>query len=259
MGKEKIQRIFEKDKNILSLYLTAGYPKKDAMPKLAEIAHDLGVDFIEAGMPYSDPLADGETIQKSSEKALKNGMNLQIYFDQVKQIKKETSLPVIFMGYFNQVLQYGPEQFLNTCLSVGIDGLIIPDLPPEVYEIKYQKLFEKYNMAMIFLVSPTTSEERVKKIDKLSSGFVYVVSTSATTGKKNRFGEEQINYFKRIKKLLKNNRGIVGFGIDNREKFLLANRYLNGAIIGSAFIKVLSNEGDYKKQARSFIKSIIHS
>ncbi len=257
MGKQKIENLFKQNKNLLSLYITAGYPVLDAMPELARTVYENGVDFIEAGMPYSDPLADGETIQKSSEQALKNGMNLALYFDQVKEIKNNTGLPVIFMGYFNQVLQYGPRKFLETCQEKGIDALIIPDLPPEIYEKEYQNLFEKYDLAMIFLVSPTTPADRIKEIDRLSSGFVYVVSTSSTTGNKALFGEAQTEYFKRIKKELKKNPGIVGFGINNAEKFMMANKFLDGAIIGSAFIKSISNPVTYLEDAKNFIKEIL--
>ncbi len=257
MGVEQIKHVFEQNKPVLSLYLTAGYPEIDSMPKLAEVLKNAGVDFIEAGMPYSDPLADGTTIQESSSKALKNGMNLEKYFEQVKQIKQKTELPLIFMGYFNQVLQYGPEKFLETCVKTGIDGLIIPDLSPEIFDKQYKTLFGGYDLAMIFLVSPTTSDERIKYIDRLSSGFVYVVSTSATTGKKGTFGQEQTEYFDRIRSLLTQNPGVVGFGIDNKEKFLLANRYLDGAIIGSAFIKAIANKETYLEEAKDFVDSIL--
>ncbi len=256
MGKKRIDAIFSKRKPVLSLYLTAGYPELPAMPKLAEILQKEEVDFIECGMPYSDPLADGETIQASSSKALENGMNLSVYFDQVKQINQQTNLPQIFMGYFNQILQYGPEKFLQACIDHGIDGLIIPDLSPEIYQEKYKDLFNKYDLALIFLVSPTSSDERIRMIDNISSGFVYVVSTSSTTGKNKNFGEEEIRYFKRIKKLLKKNPGVVGFGIDNYEKYKLANTYLDGAIIGSAFIKSIKDIENYLFKAQEFTKKI---
>jgi len=258
MGKERIKKIFNKKKPVLSLYLTAGYPELEAMPKLAKQIKDSGVDFIEVGMPYSDPLADGETIQHSSSRALQNGMNLETYFNQVSQIRKETNLPQIFMGYFNQILQFGPERFLQTCVDNGIDGLIIPDLPPEIYENRYKNLFNSYDLSLIFLVSPTSSDERVKKLDELSSGFVYVVSTSSTTGSSQNFGRSQIDYFKRIKKLLRKNPGVVGFGIDNHEKYVVANTYMDGAIIGSAFIKALSKKGDYLENAQKFIRHILN-
>jgi len=256
MGKERIEKIFKTGKPVLSLYLTAGYPEKDAMPKIAKSLQEYGVDFIEVGMPYSDPLADGETIQKSSHTALKNGMNLKTYFEQVKSISKQTNLPQIFMGYFNQILQYGPKAFLEACVEAGIDGLIIPDLSPEIYETQYKDLFESYNLAFIFLVTPTTSEARIKKIDELSSGFVYVVSTSATTGNEKGFGDEEIAYFKRIKKLLRKNPGVLGFGINTHQKYIIANKYLDGAIIGSAFIKKIGDRNKYLSQAKKFVKEI---
>ncbi len=257
MGKQRLQKVFKNPKkNILSIYLSAGYPQLDAMTKLIPLLADKGVDFIEAGMPYSDPLADGPTIQKSSSIALKNGMNLQTYFEQIKQVRSQVDLPIIFMGYFNQVLKTGITKFLDLCVSSGIDGLILPDITPEIYEAQYKSIFESYDLAMIFLVSPTTSPERIKKIDALTSGFVYIVSSSSTTGKEGVFGPEQIAYFKRIQAMNLHNPEVIGFGIDRREKFQLANQYANGAIIGSAFIKAIENPERYLKEAESFIRTI---
>jgi tryptophan synthase alpha chain len=254
MGKERLAKVFaQKNKDILSIYLSAGYPKLDAMPKLADVLAKNKVDFIEAGMPYSDPLADGPTIQKSSSIALKNGMNLDLYFDQIKQIRQQSDIPIIFMGYFNQVLKTGVDIFLQKCVESGIDGLIIPDLTPEIYQASYQAMFEKSDLAMIFLVTPTTSTERIKLIDQLSSGFIYVVSSSSTTGNTKGFGEKEEDYFKQIRSLNLNNPSVIGFGIDSPEKFALANQFASGAIIGSAFIKVLQTD-DYLKAASDFIK-----
>jgi tryptophan synthase alpha chain len=167
-------------------------------------------------------------------------------------------IPLLFMGYFNQMLRFGVEKFLKTCVNNGIDGLIVPDMPPEIYKQKYLAIFEKYNLSMSFLVTPTTSDDRIKMIDKLSSGFVYVVSSSSTTGKIDTFSQEQIDYFQRIKKLNLVNPTIVGFGISNRERFLLANKYTNGAIIGSAFIKAIKDKENYLEQTKSFISKILN-
>ncbi len=256
MGKKRLKKLFDKKEKKLSIYLTAGYPVLDAMPKLVEVLEQEGVDFIEAGMPYSDPLADGETIQKSSAKALKNGMNLDLYFKQIREIRKFSNIPILFMGYFNQVLKRGMDNFLQECVDSGIDGLIIPDLSPEIYMEKYVDTFDKYDLGISFLISPTTPDERIRMIDNLTSGFIYAVSTSATTGKKGEFGDEHKAYFERIKQLNLKNPVVIGFGIDNQNKFLMANRYADAAIIGSAFIKAIKNENDFLKKAKLFVREI---
>jgi tryptophan synthase alpha chain len=258
MGKERIKKLFQNNsqKDILSIYITAGYPKLEAMPGLIETLAKAGVDFIEAGMPYSDPLADGKTIQYSSSRALQNGINLDTYFTQIKSVRTQVDIPVFFMGYFNQVLRYGINRFLSACENSGIDGLILPDLPPEIYQRDYQKTFEKYDLGLSFLISPTTSHKRIDLIDRLSSAFIYVVSDSSTTGKTGDFSKEQIAYFERINKLKTRNPKIIGFGIDSPEKYRLANRYTDGAIIGSAFIKAVKNEKNYQRQASDFIRFI---
>lgn len=256
MGKKRLKKLFDKKGNKLSIYLTAGYPVLDAMPKLVEVLEQEGVDFIEAGMPYSDPLADGETIQKSSAKALKNGMNLDLYFKQIREIRKFSNIPILFMGYFNQVLKRGMDNFLQECVDSGIDGLIIPDLSPEIYMEKYADTFDKYDLGISFLISPTTPDERIRMIDNLTSGFIYAVSTSATTGKKGEFGDEHQKYFEEIKNMNLKNSVAIGFGIDNRKKFLMANRYADAAIIGSAFIKAINDEEDFLEKAGLFVREI---
>jgi len=256
MGKLRLQQIFRnKKKDLLSLYLTAGYPEIDAMPQLIKLLADKDVDFIEAGMPYSDPLADGPTIQHSSSVALKNGMNLLTYFKQIAKVRAEVDIPILFMGYFNQILKTGIEKFLKQCEAAGIDGLIIPDLSPEIYQNRYQDIFKKHNLGLVFLISPTTSDERIKLIDALSSGFIYVVSSSSTTGKTGGFGQEHLQYFEKIKAMPLKNPTMIGFGIDSAEKYQTACRYANGAIIGSAFIKALINK-DYLRSAGNFIDNI---
>ena len=256
MGTQRLKQLFQdKKSDLLSIYITAGYPEKDAMPKLIKLLSEKGVDFIEAGMPYSDPLADGPTIQHSSSVALKNGMNLSLYFKQIAQVRQEVDLPILFMGYFNQILKTGIEKFLQQCETAGIDGLIIPDLSPEIYQNRYQDIFKKYDLGLVFLISPTTSDERIQLIDALSSGFIYVVSSSATTGKTGGFGQEHLQYFEKIKTMPLKNPTMIGFGIDSADKFKTACRYANGAIIGSAFIKALNHE-NYLKSAERFLENI---
>ena len=258
MGKEKINNLFIKNKKeILSIYLTTGYPEIDSMPVLAEKLAGAGVDFLELGMPYSDPLADGETIQYSSSIALKNGIDFDQYFNQAKAVRQNIDIPLLFMGYFNQVLRIGIDTFLDKCVDSGIDGLIIPDMPPEVYKNKYKPIFDKYDLGLSFLITPTTSDERIKMLDELSSGFVYVVSTSSTTGKTIGFSDSQIDYFKRINKLNLNNPMVIGFGISDKQTFRIANKHSDGAIIGSAFIKALKDSKDIEKTAMEFAQNII--
>ncbi len=259
MGTQRLQQLFQhKKEKLLSIYITAGYPEIDAMPKLIKLLSDKGVDFIEAGMPYSDPLADGPTIQHSSSIALQNGMNLSLYFKQIAQVRQEVDLPILFMGYFNQILKTGIDKFLQQCKTAGIDGLIIPDLSPEIYQAQYQQIFEKYDLGLVFLISPTTLDERIQLIDELSSGFIYVVSSSATTGKTGGFGQEHLQYFEKIKAMPLKNPTIIGFGIDSADKYQTACQYANGAIIGSAFIKALSAD-DPLKNAKYFIDKITNA
>ncbi|HHH52517.1 MAG TPA: tryptophan synthase subunit alpha [Bacteroidetes bacterium] len=256
MGVRRIESVFKQKKDVLSIYITAGYPELDSMPSLVGVLDKTGVDFFELGMPYSDPLADGPVIQNSSAAALKTGMNLENYFEQVKEARKNTEKPLLFMGYYNQIFKFGIKDFLNKCNESGIDGLIIPDLPPDIYSNKYNMEFEKFDLGMIFLITPTTSDERIKYIDELSNGFIYAVSTSSTTGKEGQFSDQQIEYFKRIRKLRLGNPVVVGFGISNKEKYQLVNEYLAGAIIGSAFLKSISDKESYLKDAVEFVKKI---
>jgi len=254
----RLQNLFKnKSGDILSIYLTAGYPELNAMPELIPLLAENGVDFIEAGMPYSDPLADGKTIQHSSSVALQNGMNLNLYFSQIRQVRAQTEIPLLFMGYFNQVLKYGIDAFLQECVDSGIDALILPDLTPEIYQNYYRKTFEKYDLGMSFLISPTTSDERIALIDELTTAFIYVVSASSTTGKTDDFSPEQIRYFKRIQAINTRNPKVIGFGINTAEKYRIANTYADGAIIGSAFIKAVAGK-DYRKNAVEFVKKILH-
>ena len=239
----RIDKKLEEEGKLLSIYFTAGYPNlndtKDIIIKLQES----GVDMIEIGLPFSDPLADGPTIQDSSTKAIKNGMNTNILFDQLKGIRNKVSIPLIIMGYFNPILQYGLEDFCIKCNEIGIDGLIIPDLPIDYYEENYKSIFEENQLYYMFLIAPQTSDRRIRKIDSISNGFIYMVSSSSITGSKDSFSTEQINYFERIEKMNLDTPRIIGFGVGNKETFDTAVEYSKGAIIGSAFIKNLHESG----------------
>jgi len=251
----RINQKLQENKKLLSIYFTAGYPKIDDTVSIIQDLEKNGVDMIEIGLPFSDPLADGPTIQASSTQALKNGMTSELLFDQLKDIRKTVNIPLIIMGYFNPMLQYGVEAFCKKCSEIGIDGLIIPDLPVDVYHEEYEDTFKKYDLINVFLITPQTSVERIKYIDSISNGFIYMVSSASVTGSQSGFGDEQTNYFKRIADMKLNNPQIVGFGISNKETFKQATKYAKGAIIGSAFIKYLTNNGINKID--SFVKEII--
>lgn len=250
----RIQQKLRENKKILSIYFTAGFPNLDDTVAIIQKLQESGVDMIEIGLPFSDPLADGPTIQESSTRALHNGMTSEKLFNQLKDIRKTIHLPLIIMGYFNPMMQYGVEQFCQKCQEIGIDGLIIPDLPVEVYEENYKPLFEKYHLTNIFLITPQTSEKRIRFIDSVSDGFIYMVSSASVTGAKGAFGEEQQHYFERIAQMNLRNPQIVGFGISNRQTFEQATQYAKGAIIGSACIKFLSENGVEKIGA--FVRTI---
>ncbi|WP_296385285.1 tryptophan synthase subunit alpha [Winogradskyella sp.] len=239
----RINQKLQEDKKLLSIYFTAGYPNIDNTSTIIQNLEKSGVDMIEIGLPFSDPLADGPTIQASSTQALKNGMTSQVLFKQIKDIRKSVSIPLIIMGYFNPMLQYGVEAFCKKCQEVGIDGLIIPDLPVDVYHSEYKSIFEKYGIINVFLITPQTSDERIHYIDSVSDGFIYMVSSASTTGAKVGFGDEQSEYFERIANMNLKNPQIIGFGISNNETFTQATKHAKGAIIGSAFVKHVTNNG----------------
>ena len=239
-----IQELFQKkDKNLLSIYFTSGYPKLDDTARIIEKLSKSTVDFIEVGLPYSDPLADGPTIQDSSQKALENGVNLDVIFQQLMPLKDTNKTPLVLMGYLNQLLKYGEEKFCQKVVDCGIDTLIIPDLPMVEFENHYQELFDNYGITNIFLITPHTSEERIRKIDSYSKAFIYVVASASITGAKGAISNNQISYFERIKSMNLKSRLIVGFGISDKSTFNTACNYANGAIIGSAFIKNLGING----------------
>lgn len=252
----RINKALQSNKKLLSIYFSAGYPNLNDTSTIIQNLEQSGVDMIEIGLPFSDPLADGPIIQDSSTKALKNGMTTQLLFDQLKNIRQTVSIPLIIMGYFNPMLQYGVEAFCKTCQDIGIDGLIIPDLPVDVYNEHYKATFEKYGLINVFLITPQTSVERIQFIDSISNGFIYMVSSASVTGSKSGFGDEQTAYFKRIADMNLKNPQIVGFGISNNETFTQATQYAKGAIIGSAFIKHLTSKG--ANNSSQFVKSILN-
>tara|TARA_R110000868_G_scaffold220257_3_gene471409 strand:+ start:6656 stop:7420 length:765 start_codon:yes stop_codon:yes gene_type:complete len=239
----RINQKLQENKKLLSIYFTAGYPSLNDTKTIIQDLEKSGVDMIEIGLPFSDPLADGPTIQASSTQALKNGMTTKVLFNQIKDIRKTVSIPLIIMGYFNPMLQYGVEAFCKKCHDIGIDGLIIPDLPVDVYHEDYKATFEKYGLINVFLITPQTSNERIRFIDSNSNGFIYMVSSASVTGSLSGFGDNQKYYFERISNMDLKNPQIVGFGISDNKTFSQATKYAKGAIIGSAFIKHISEKG----------------
>ena len=252
----RLENTFKEKQNILNVYITAGFPcLNDTVDIVKELASN-GVDMVEIGMPFSDPLADGPTIQYSSEIAIKNGITLELIFKQVEEIRKSVQIPIILMGYYNQMLQYGVEQFVKKATQVGVDGLIIPDMPLNIYQQEYKTLFEKYDIKMSFLITPQTVDERIIEIAKESSAFLYVVSSYAITGGKSEIQDYQTEYFKKIAALNIKTPKLIGFGISNAETFEQACKYADGAIIGSAFIKALTDSENIKETIKQFITSI---
>jgi tryptophan synthase alpha chain len=245
-----------KKEKVLSVYFSAGHPNLNDTTTIINALASSGADIVEVGMPFSDPVADGPVIQKSSLTALKNGMSIKVLFEQLEYIRTQTQIPIVLMGYINPVMQYGIEKFCEKCSRIGIDGLILPDLPPEIYNEQYRATFEQYNLCNILLVPPQTSDERIKQLDRWSSGFLYIVAASSTTGAKQGFQPYQIEYFNRLQKLNLTNPKLVGFGISSHENFEEACNYANGAIIGSAFVKALESEASIPEIVKDFIKKI---
>ena len=246
----------EKQQRLLSVYYTAGFPTLGDTATIARALEQAGADIIEIGMPFSDPVADGPTIQESNKTALDNGMSLKVLFEQLQGIRSQVQIPIILMGYINPILQFGIEDFCKACQDVGVDGLILPDLPMQEYLDEYQGLFAAHGLYNIFLITPQTSDERIREIDEHSSGFIYMVSSASTTGAKSGISEEQEKYFDRIKAMNLNNPTLIGFGISNQETFDRACAHASGAIIGSAFIKVLSKGGNLQENITDYIKEV---
>lgn len=253
----RIKTLFQnKQSKILNIYTTAGFPNLSDTIDIVLALNKAGVDIIELGMPFSDPMADGETIQQSSSKALKNGMTLELLFDQVKEIRKTCNIPIVLMGYLNQWMQYGENEFLKSCKEAGVDGLIIPDLPMDIYENNYKTQIENHGLGFSFLVTPQTSDERIIKADKLSNNsFLYVVSQASITGGSKDIQQTQIKYFQRLKKLELSAPRLIGFGIHDKTTFDTACQYANGAIIGSAFIRAIDKQLPVS-EAERFISTI---
>lgn len=247
----------QKKNNVLNVYCTAGYPQLNSTLTVMKALQQHGADLIELGMPYSDPLADGPVIQASGLKALQNGMTIAQLFEQLKDFRKDISVPVVLMGYLNPLLQYGFEKFCSRAAEVGIDGLIIPDIPMFEYEKEYAATIKKYGLDFIFLVTPETSEERIRKLDSLSTGFLYAVSSSSITGSDKDFSAVEI-YLQKLQGMGLQNPILVGFGIKDRETFSTAARYTAGAIIGSAYIKALENSKDVEASTKVFLEAILN-
>lgn len=257
----KIEKLFsEKNKNILSIYFTAGFPKLTDTEKVLAALQNNGADLIEIGIPYSDPLADGPVIQNSGMKAIENGMTIKTLFDQLHQFNlsgnRKESVPLVLMGYLNPVLQFGFERFCEEAKKAGISGLILPDLPIQEYEKEYQSILEKNGLSFIFLITPETSEERIRKIDSLSTGFIYAVSSSSITGSDTNMNAQE-NYFQRIRDLELKNNVLIGFGIRDHKTFQLACKYAAGAIIGTAYINKIEIGQEINQITKDFLNSIL--
>ena len=253
----RIKELFErKSSQVLNVYCTAGYPKLNSTLEVMNALQANGADLIELGMPYSDPLADGPVIQHSSSVALENGMTIHTLFEQLKDFRKEIHVPVILMGYMNPVLQYGFEQFCKDAAAVGVDGLILPDLPEYEFETEYGAIIKKYGLDFVFLVTPETSDNRILKLDELSSGFLYAVSSSSTTGSDKNMTDVNA-YLQKLKSLQLKNPVLVGFGIKDRQTFQSACAHANGAIIGTAFIKALEGTNDVAATTKAFLNGVL--
>lgn len=252
----RLNQLFATKKdNLLSIYYTAGYPALNTAVDIAEALEKAGVDFLEVGFPYSDPVADGPTIQHSSEQALENGMTLNVLFNELADLRKRVTIPILLMGYFNPIVQYGIERFCKKAAELGVDGVIVPDLPMYEYEALYANYFIDNNLSNIFLVTPQTSEERIRKIDELSNSFIYLLSSSSITGGNLQLTNNIEDYYKRIKAMELKNPTIIGFGISDHKTFEQACNYANGAIVGSKFVKLLAEDG-YMEKIPAFVQGI---
>lgn len=252
----RIEALFEdKHNNILSIYFTAGFPKlDDTLPILQHLQLN-GVDMVEIGIPFSDPIADGVVIQHSSQVALQNGMSIKKMFEQLDNVRQVIHIPLVIMGYLNPIMQFGFEAFCEKCARVGIDGIIIPDLPMSDFLADYKHIATHYGLSCIFLITPETSEERIRMIDEHTNGFIYMVSSAAVTGVQHSF-DDKIAYFNRINALKLKNPRLIGFGISNKATLDLVNNYSSGAIIGSAFIKALEETKDIEQAINSLMMNL---
>lgn len=249
----RLNQLFErKSKGICNIFFTAGYPNLHDTVNIALDLERQGADILEIGMPFSDPLADGETIQKASMKALQNGMSIKLLLEQVREIRAQSQIPIVLMGYLNPLLKYGLETFLKDAQQAGVDGLILPDISLEEYALNYRELFDQYEVPLTFLATPKTTEVRLKRMEKLTKTFVYFVSSASTTGKSAGYSIEQIEAFKNFRKHKLQKPVLMGFGIHDKATFQMACEHFNGAIIGSAFIRSLA-EGSSER----FVEKVV--
>lgn len=254
----RINQLFStKQKDILSIYFCAGFPALEGTADTIKALEKKGVDMIEIGIPFSDPMADGPVIQHAATRALKNGMTLKLLFDQLKDIRPEVKIPLLLMGYLNPIMQYGFENFCRTCRETGIDGVIIPDLPFKDYMEEYRPIAEQYDVKVIMLITPETSEERIRLIDEHTDGFIYMVSSAAITGTQSDFNAQKQAYFQRIADMNLRNPRMIGFGISNKQTFETASAHAAGAIIGSKFVTLLDEEnGDAEKATDKLMEAL---
>ncbi len=253
----RIDKLFEEKKNnILSVYFTAGYPALGDTVKVIQALEKNGVNMLEIGVPFSDPMADGPVIQESGTQALRNGMSMKTLFSQLADVRQSVSIPLVMMGYLNPIIQFGFENYCREAARCGVDGFIIPDLPFAEYMESYKPIAEKYGVHIIMLITPETSEERIRMIDQHTSGFIYMVSSASVTGAKNRFSDENLAYFRRVNAMQLKNPRLIGFGISNKETFDAACREASGAIIGSKFISLLGSEESIDEAAKKLIVAI---
>jgi tryptophan synthase alpha chain len=259
----RITQLFQQERpdsgGLLNVYFTAGFPELNDTTRVLQALQDGGVDLVEIGMPYSDPVADGETIQKSNDRALENGMSVKILFEQLRNMREKISVPVLLMGYVNPVLQYGVENFCRSCAEVGVDGLILPDMPMDVYLNEYKSIFDSYGLLNIFLITPQTSDARIRQIDAISDGFIYTVSSASVTGSKTGVSADMESYFERLNAMNLRNPRLIGFGIKDNATFQKASSQAAGAIIGSAFIRVLQETSNLEQDVKSFVRSVKNS
>ncbi len=253
----RIDKLFqEKSKNILSVYFTAGYPNLNDTVGVIQSLENNGVDMLEIGVPFSDPMADGPVIQSSGSQALKNGMTLKVLFSQLTDIRETVAIPLVLMSYLNPIIRFGFDNYCKEAVRCGVDGLIIPDLPFAEYMESYKSIAESYGLHVIMLITPETSDERIRLIDQNTSGFIYMVSSASVTGAKNSFSEENLSYFRRVNELNLNNPRLIGFGISNKGTFNAACKESSGAIIGSKFISLLNNENTIEGASKKLIEVI---
>ena len=254
----RINQLFSNNpRNLLSIYFCAGSPSLEGTAEVIRTLEQKGVQMVEIGIPFSDPMADGPVIQHAATRALKNGMTLKLLFDQLKDIRKEVQIPLVLMGYLNPIMQYGFKDFCRTCRETGIDGVIIPDLPFKDYMEEYRSIAEEQDVRIIMLITPETSEERIRLIDEHTDGFIYMVSSAAITGAQKDFNAQKQAYFQRIADMNLRNPRMIGFGISNKQTFETASAHAAGAIIGSKFVTLLDEEdGDTEKAADKLLEAL---